>query len=222
MLPHPKSGAFESTSLPAYKNKRHPFAIQPDWRGRFYIKKQESKHFMKKVLILSANNFEDTELLVPYYRLREAGFDVTVSTLKGLRITGKHGYEVKVDKLVSEVDADAFDALVLPGGKAPAELRKSEDVLEIARRFDRTGKPIAAICHGPQVLISAGLLNGRKSTCYPKVAPELERAGARYEDRDVVVDANLITSRRPADLPAFMREFMKKLSKGIPQEDKTA
>jgi len=164
-----------------------------------------------KALIISADNFEDTELLVPYYRLKEAGVEVTVASLSRGAIKGKHGYEVAVDKTLDEINPDDYAILVLPGGKAPAVVRKDSKALEIARSFFARSKPVAAICHGPQILISAGLLQGRRATCYKSVADELKKAGALYEDREVVVDANLITSRQPADLPAFMRETMKLL-----------
>ena len=164
-----------------------------------------------KALIISADNFEDTELLVPYYRLKEAGIEVTVASLSRGAIKGKHGYEVSADKTFDEVNPDDYAILVLPGGKAPALVRKEPKALEIARSFFARGKLVAAICHGPQILISAGLLQGRRATCYKSVADELKKAGVLYEDREVVVDANLVTSREPADLPAFMRETMKQL-----------
>jgi len=164
-----------------------------------------------KALIISADNFEDSELLVPYYRLKEANIEVTIASLSRGVITGKHGYEVIVDKSLEEVNPDDYVILVLPGGKAPEALRNEPKVQNIARSFFARSKPVAAICHGPQILISAGLLNGRCATCYSSVAEELKESGALYEDRDVVVDANLVTSRQPADLPAFMRETMKQI-----------
>jgi protease I len=164
-----------------------------------------------KALIISTDNFEDSELLVPYYRLKEAGVEVAVVSLRCGAIKGKHGYEVPVDKTLDEVNPDDYAILVLPGGAAPAAVRKEPKVLEIARSFFARSKPVAAICHGPQILISAGLLPGRRATCYQSVVDELKEAGALYEDREVVVDANLVTSRQPADLPAFMRETMKQL-----------
>lgn len=164
-----------------------------------------------KALFLSADNFEDTELLVPYYRLKEAGYDVDIASLNTGTIRGKHGYEVKVNKLVNEVVPDQYDILVLPGGKAPAAIRSDPKVKEIARTFFEADKPVAAICHGPQILTSAGLLKGRRATCYPAVAPELKEIEALYEDSEVVVDGKLVTSRQPDDLPAFMREMMKLL-----------
>lgn len=164
-----------------------------------------------KALIISADNFEDSELLVPYYRLKEAGVEVTVASLSRGSIKGKHGYEVTVDKTLDEVNPDEYAILVLPGGEAPAVVRKEPKALEIARSFFAHSKPVAAICHGPQILISADLLKGKRATCYMSVADELKKAGALYEDREVVVDANLVTSRQPADLPAFMRETMKQI-----------
>ncbi len=164
-----------------------------------------------KALIISADNFEDSELLVPYYRLKEAGIEVTVASPGRGAIKGKHGYEVAVDKTLDEVNADDYAILVLPGGAAPAVVRKEAKALEIARTFFALEKPVAAICHGPQILISAGLLQGRRATCYKSVTDELKGAGALYEDREVVVDGKLVTSRQPADLPAFMRETMKQI-----------
>lgn len=164
-----------------------------------------------KALLLSADNFEDSELLVPYYRLQEADVEVVVASLSRGVITGKHGYEVVVDKTFDEVNPDDYAILILPGGGAPTVVRHEPPALEIARKFFAGNKPVAAICHGPQILISAGLLLGRRATCYKLVADEMKEAGALYEDRPLVVDANLITSRQPADLPAFMREIMRQL-----------
>ena len=164
-----------------------------------------------KALIISADDFEDSELLVPYYRLREAGIDAVVASPAGGTIRGKHGYEVKTDTDLAGIDPDGYALLVLPGGKAPEAVRKEPAALEICRSFFTRGKPVAAICHGPQTLISAGLLTGKRATCYRTVADEMKEAGALYEDAPVVVDGNLVTSRQPADLPDFMREMMKLL-----------
>jgi len=164
-----------------------------------------------KALIISADKYEDSELLFPYDRLEEAGVEVTVASPSRGAIKGKHGYEVAVDRTLDEVNPDDYSILVLPGGAAPAAVRKEPKALEIARSFFARSKPVAAICHGPQILISAGLVQGRRATCCKSVADELKKAGALYEDREVVVDANLVTSRQPADLPAFMRETMKQI-----------
>lgn len=166
-----------------------------------------------KALIISADHFEDTELLVPYYRLKEAGFEVDVASISRGNINGKHGYEVRVDKALRDVHAKDYDILVLPGGKAPAALRKEPAALEIVKEFFLGNKPVAAICHGPQILVTAGVLKGRRATCYHSVATELKEAGALYEDSEMVVDGNLVTSRQPSDLPAFMRETVRMASK---------
>ncbi|HJV34701.1 type 1 glutamine amidotransferase domain-containing protein [Geomonas sp.] len=165
----------------------------------------------KKALILSANDFEDTELLVPYYRLLEAGFTVDVASDKGSPIRGKHGYEVPVSKVFNELSQDqysTYDLLLLPGGKAPAAIRNNQRVQEITRYFMNEKKPVAAICHGPQILISSGVIRGRNATCYKTVVTELREAAAQYQDTEVIVDGNLVTSREPRDLPAFCREIM--------------
>jgi len=164
-----------------------------------------------KALIISADNFEDSELLVPYYRLKEEGIEVDVASMKTGSIKGKHGYEVEVTKALKEVKAGDYDILILPGGKAPETVRKEKKALDLAQYFFETNRPVAAICHGGQTLISAGLVKGRRVTCYRSVVPEMKEAGALYEDAEVVVDGNLVTSRQPSDLPAFMREIMKML-----------
>jgi len=166
-----------------------------------------------KVLIMSADNFEDSELLAPYYRFLEEGYTVDIASMTRGKIIGKHGYEVHADKAFSDVDPDGYDLLLLPGGTAPEAIRKQPAALEIARRFFAAGRPVAAICHGPQLLITAGLLNGRRATCYKAVVAEMKVAGVLYEDAEVVVDGNLVTSRQPSDIPVFMREIMKMLRK---------
>jgi len=166
-----------------------------------------------KALIISFDNFEDLELLVPYYRLKEAGIDVDIASIHKSTITGIHDYKVAVDMTLEEVNPDDYSMLVLPGGKAPQAIRNDSMAKEITRNFFIHNKPVGAICHGPQILISADLLKGRHATSYISVAKEMKSAGAIYEDKDVVVDGNLITSRGPSDLPAFMRETMRMLAK---------
>lgn len=126
-------------------------------------------------------------------------------------ITGKHSHKVEAGLALDEVQPEIYDLLVLPGGKAPAKLQKNAQAVAIARYFLEAGKPVAAICHGPQVLIPSGLLVGRTATCYRGMAPELKSAGVDYRDRAVVVDGNLITSRQPADLSAFMQAIFEAL-----------
>jgi len=165
-----------------------------------------------KALMISADAFEDSELLYPLYRLREAGFIVDLAAPKAGTITGKHGYAVKANLGVETVESAGscgYSLLLLPGGQAPAALRAIPKVIDIATDFASSGIPIAAICHGPQILVTARLLRGRRATCYTTVADELKEAGAIYEDAPVVVDGKLVTSRMPDDLPDFMREVMK-------------
>jgi protease I len=166
-----------------------------------------------KALIISADNFEDSELFYPYYRLKEEGVEVDIASIKKGTLKGKHGYEVDANKDLKEIRPDDYDLLLLPGGKAPEKIRKEREAIEIARHFFGNNKPVSAICHGPQTLISAGLLKGRHATCYKSVAQEMKEAGVIYEDKEVVVDGNLVTSRQPSDLPAFMKETMKMLKK---------
>lgn len=169
-----------------------------------------------RTLILSADGFEEAELLVPYYRLKEEGVAVHVATPDGRPVRGKHGYEVKADLALAQVEPEDYDLLILPGGKAPAALRKEARALAIARDFFARNKPVAAICHGPQILVSAGVLAGRRVTGYKAIAAELREAGAHYVDAEVVVDGPLVTSRQPSDLPAFLRELSKQIKRLSP------
>ncbi len=162
-----------------------------------------------KALIISDDRFEDGELLVPYYRLKEERVDVDIAALHRGKIRGKHGIEVEANLSINEVDPSRYDLLFLPGGMAPAALRKNVRVLELAQHFMGENKPIAAICHGPQILAAAGVIKNRNLTSYSAVAPEVEEAGAKYHNAEVVVDGNLITSRHQGDLPAFLRELAK-------------
>ena len=164
----------------------------------------------KKILILSADGFEDVELLYPYHRLREESFEVHIASNKD-EIVGKHGYKVKVDKKFEEVNPNEYDALVLPGGKAPERVRLDENAIKIVKHFFEEKKPVAAICHGPQVLISAGVIKGRKLTSWYGIRDDVKIAGGKWIDKEVVVDENLVTSRHPGDLYAWMREFVKLL-----------
>ncbi len=164
-----------------------------------------------KALIISADDFEDSELLYPYYRLKEEGVEVFVASFGEGRIRGEHGYSRKVDFFLGDVDPSEYDILILPGGKAPERLRLYKHALSIARHFFEKNKPVAAICHGQQILMSAGLLKGKRATSWSGIKDDLIAAGAQFENTEVVVDGNLITSRQPKDLPAFMREIVKKI-----------
>lgn len=165
-----------------------------------------------RVLIISADQFEDSELSEPLQHLMDEGAIVDLAAPSRGTITGKHGYSVEAGVAINEVQVENYDLLLLPGGKAPAKLQTDDRAVTIARYFMETGKPVAAICHGPQILIATGLMKGRSATCYRGIANELKAAGANYLDREVVIDGNLITSRQPSDLPAFIQAIFSALS----------
>ncbi len=163
-----------------------------------------------KALIIATDEFEDLELFYPYFRLKEEGIEVHIASNKKI-IVGKHGYKVKADLLFKEVDPEKYDILIIPGGKSPERIRILEDVIRITHHLIKEKKIIAAICHGPQILISAGAVKNRKMTSWKGIRDDLMAAGAEYIDREVVVDENIITSRMPSDLPAFCREILNKI-----------
>jgi protease I len=167
-----------------------------------------------RVLIVTADRFEDSELLEPLRRLREAGVAVEIASTCAGRITGKHGHRIDVDRTVEVLQVADYDLLLLPGGQAPAALRRDPALLQLVRAFVAGAKPVAAICHGPQILAAAGVLTGRRATAHRSVASELKAAGANYEDRELVVDDGVITSRQPSDLPAFIDAVLRTLGRG--------
>jgi protease I len=158
-----------------------------------------------RVLIFADDGYEELELWYPRYRLMEEGAVVDVAGAEKRVYHGKYGYPVAPDVAYGEVDPSAYDALVIPGGHAPDRIRRYKTALAIVRDMFRAKKAVAAICHGPHVLVSAGVLRGKHATCFESIADDVINAGAEYADDEVVVDGNLITSRRPADLPAFLR-----------------
>ena len=166
-----------------------------------------------KALVISANGFEDMELFYPSYRLKEEGWDVTLASTNTGTIAGKHGYEAKVDTLISKVNPKDYDLLVIPGGKAPEEVRLDGGALRVVKHFFDENKPVAAICHGPQVLVSAEVVEERRLTCWKGIRDDVIAAGGKYSDDAVIVDGNLVTSRMPDDLPSFMRETLKLAAK---------
>jgi protease I len=166
-----------------------------------------------RALILTADKFEDTELIVPYFRLLEAGMKVDIAAPGKAWIGGEHGYALPPDLTIDAVDPEAYDLLFIPGGfpdGAPATVRDIPRAQAIVRAFIESGRPVAAICHGPWLLASAGVVRGRRVTSYwhDGVPDDLRAAGAVWENADVVVDGNLVTSRWPPDLPAFTRAMM--------------
>ena len=170
-----------------------------------------------KAIFLTADRFEDMELFFPYFRLLEEGFQVDVSAPVKEKLTGENGYIFEnVDLTFAEVNPDNYDLLVIPGGRpdaAPTTVRKNKTAVEITKAFFKANKPAAVICHGPYTLVSADVVKGRHLTgyWYDGVPEEIQGAGGIYEDKEVVVDGNLVTSRWPGDLPAFMRETMNML-----------
>lgn len=167
----------------------------------------------KKILLLAENLYEDLELWVPYYRLKEEGAEMTVVGSGSSRnYTSKHGYPVNVDKEAKEIDVSQYDGVVIPGGYAPDLMRRYPEMVRIVKEAHQKGKIVAAICHAGWMLVSAGILKGKKVTGFFSIKDDLVHAGANYIDSEMVRDGNLITSRRPDDLPAFCREIVEALA----------
>ena len=164
---------------------------------------------MKTAAVLVEDLYQEMEVWVPAYRLREAGLKTVFVGTGKPEYKSKLGYPVKADVDVKDVKSDDFDVLVVPGGFAPDYLRRHEAVSRMVREMDRAGKPIGAICHALWVLCSAGILRGRKVTSFFAIKDDVVNAGAQWVDEEVVVDRNLVTSRKPDDLPAFCRELVK-------------
>ncbi len=174
----------------------------------------------KIVAILTENGFEEVELTSPRKALEEAGATVHIVSPQKEKVKGwNHDHwsiELPVDKNISEVKADDYDALMLPGGVLnPDKLRRNKDAVEFAKDFLEAGKPVAAICHGQQLLIETGLLEGRDMTSYSSVQTDLKNAGANWHDREVIVDNGLVTSRSPEDLGAFNEKMVEEIAEGV-------
>lgn len=173
----------------------------------------------KRIAILAADGFEQSELMVPKQRLEEAGAKVDIISLKTGEIWGwdhgDWGEPIQVDRTIDAVSIDEYDALVIPGGQInPDLLRADEDAVALVRDFYESKKPLAAICHAPWVLIEAGIAEGRKMTSYHSMATDVKNAGANWVDKEVVVDQGLITSRNPGDLEAFSAKIIEEVSEG--------
>ncbi len=171
------------------------------------------------ILILATDGYERSELRVPMEELRNAGAEVRVASIKSGEIKSwdetDWGDSVAVDLLASEVKAEDFDAVVLPGGQInPDVLRTNEDAMRVVREFVKSGKPIAAICHAPWLLIEADALRGRRATSYPSIKTDVRNAGAQWLDEEVVVDSGIITSRSPKDLKAFVAKIIEEVKEG--------
>ena len=173
----------------------------------------------KKVAILVADGFEQVEMTKPRAALEGAGAETKIVSLKPGQIQGIHhadkGDKFDVDLTVADARPEEFDALMIPGGLLnPDALRSNEGALEFTRHFFRESKPVAAICHGPQVFISADLVRGRKMTSWPAIKADMCNAGARWVDEEVVVDNGLVTSRKPDDIPAFNEKMIEEFCEG--------
>ncbi|MGH2992273.1 MAG: type 1 glutamine amidotransferase domain-containing protein [Solirubrobacterales bacterium] len=160
----------------------------------------------KRAAVMIGPLFEDVEATYPYHRLREAGAGVELIGVEAeTALTGKKGEELVTESAAADLGADELDVLVIAGGYGPDKLRSDTGVQKLVREMNDAGKPIAFICHAGWVPVSAGIVEGRRVTSYPTIADDLRNAGAEWEDAEVVVDGNLVSSRRPDDLPAFMR-----------------
>jgi protease I len=165
-----------------------------------------------KVAMVLAANFEDSEAVEPKRHLEEHGATVTIIGIETGEIAGKKGATLEATTTFEDVSVRDFDALVIPGGGSPENLRIHDPAVSFAREFTASGKPVASICHGPQLLISADVLRGRTVTCVNKIRDDVINAGANYVDQELVVDGNLITSRVPKDLPAFNEAIVEALA----------
>lgn len=168
----------------------------------------------KRVAVLAADMYEDLELWYPYYRLKEAGAEVLIvgPGFGPNEVTSKHGYPAIIDMRAKKADPDRFDAVVIPGGYAPDLLRRCTATLDFVKGMAKEGKVVAAICHAGWVLISAGIIEGKRATSFFSIKDDMINAGADWIDAEVVVDGYLITSRTPSDLPAFCSAIIKSLS----------
>ena len=174
----------------------------------------------KKVAILVTDGFEQVEMTEPRRALEDAGAETKIVSLKTGQIQGLHhmekGDKFDVDFALDEARPEEFDALLIPGGLFnPDALRSNEDALNFARHFFTARKPVAAICHGPQVLITADLVCGRRMTSWPGIKNDMRNAGARWVNQEVVVDNGLVTSRKPDDIPAFNKKMVEEFAEGV-------
>jgi len=165
----------------------------------------------KRIIILIENLYEDLEVWVPYYRLTEEGAKVSLVGPEKKEFKGKYGYPATPDMSINEVKVNEIDAVLIPGGFAPDFLRRYDAIVNLVKIAATTGKIIAAICHGPSVLVSADVLKGKKATSFMAIKADVINAGAKYLDQEVVRDGTLITSRKPQDLPAFCKAIIEAL-----------
>ncbi|KAF5087165.1 Protein/nucleic acid deglycase 2 [anaerobic digester metagenome] len=179
---------------------------------------------MSRIAVLITDMFEDVEYTEPAGAFREAGHDIVhVGLSAGETVHGKADKTpVTIDRSVSDLSPDDFDALFIPGGYSPDKLRAHDAPVEFVRRFVESGKPVLSICHAPQLMITAQVLRGRKIAGWKSVAQDIRNAGAEYVDREVVVDGNIVSSRQPDDIPAFIKASLAKLKEAPGQETRAA
>lgn len=169
---------------------------------------------MKKVVIITAQNFQDEEVIYPYYRLLEEGYAVELATPDKAMVHGKYGVPARVTMDTKELKAENFDAVILPGGfEAPDRLRLRPEVIRFIQEMFNSGKLVAAICHGPWVCISAGIVKGKRLTAYQSIADDVKNAGGKYSEENVVIDGNLITAPHYRNNGDFMKAIIKALNK---------
>lgn len=168
---------------------------------------------LKKILILLEKGVEDSEFIYPYYRFQEEGFKIDIVAPQAKKeYVGKHGVPFTSEFSPSEVDLNDYDAVIIPGGQAPDRMRIHPDLVQLVKEANSKGKVIAAVCHGPQMLIEADIVRGKTTTSWPSVRTDLKNAGANVVDEPAVVDGNIVTSRSPDDLPDFCKATIKLLS----------
>jgi protease I len=167
----------------------------------------------KKVAMFIADYFEDIEFWYPYYRLKEAGADVVAIGPRAATYHGKHGLTPNADRAICDAMQDEFLGLIIPGGYSPDHMRRSPEMVQFVREIHAAGKTVAAICHGPWMLASAGVIGSKQVTSFFSIKDDLIHAGAEWIDREVVCDGNIITSRRPDDLPAFCKAVIAEMGK---------
>ncbi|OGD88356.1 hypothetical protein A3D81_01230 [Candidatus Curtissbacteria bacterium RIFCSPHIGHO2_02_FULL_40_17] len=169
---------------------------------------------IKKAVIITGPGFEDPEVIYPYFRLQESKIKTDIATSSDSEIKGKHGYPIKPTVLINDLSVKKYDAVIIPGGhEAPDRVRQVKKILQFVRKMNKTGKIVSSTCHGPWVLISAGILKGKNATCYIGMKDDLINAGAIYHQEAVVVDGNIITSDHPHNLASWMKTTVSLISK---------
>jgi protease I len=177
---------------------------------------------MARVGFILGDMFEESEFHAPHEAVKKAGHEaIVIGVKRGQEVTGKNGEDkVTVDTSITDIDVKSLDALVIPGGYSPDHLRSNAAMVSLVRVMDEADKPVAAICHGPSILVDADILKGRTLTSYVSIKADLINAGAKWVDEETVVDANLLTSRKPDDLPAFCERLVAMIAEHVAKQPK--